>query len=107
MFEKPHDVHVVEGLLRPGQPASVTDAEINVGEAEAGKVSPCELDLSRFEVDARELDPGEGRPQHTEGGACGAPYLQEALALAVAKIAQREEFLPVVGLQYQALLFLR
>ncbi len=107
VFEKPHDVHVVEGLLRPGQPASVTDAEINVGEAEAGKVSPCELDLSRFEVDARDLDPGERRPQHTEGAACGARYLQEALALAVVEIAHREEFVPVVGLLHQALLFLR
>ena len=107
VFEKPHDVHVVEGLLRPGQLTGVSDAEINVGEAETGKVSPCELDLSRFEVDARDLDPGERRPQHTEGAACGARYLQEALALAVVEIAHREEFVPVVGLLHQALLFLR
>ena len=94
---------MVEGPLRPGQLTGVSDAEVNVGEAEPGKVSPGELDLSRFEVDARELDPGEGRPQHTEGGACGAPYLQEALSLAIVEIAQREEFVPVVGLLYQAL----
>src|SRR6266404_2688654 len=43
VFEKPHDVHVVEGLLRPGQPASVSDVDLRIGAADGGQWSPHNL----------------------------------------------------------------
>ena len=90
VFEKPHDVPVIEGPLRPGQLTCVSDAEVNVEQTETSKVLPGKVDLPRFEVNARQPESGECSPEHTQGRPCRAPNLQEALALAVGEIMQRE-----------------